>query len=84
MKSVPTTVALSVELSDKIYRCLQDFLAAHPDWNQQRVMDASLSLFFLQNHSHLKPEDYQACSQQYLHSVCGVAPAHSSPTRNLL
>ena len=84
MKFEPTTVALSVELSEKIYRCLQDFLADHPDWNQQRVMDASLSLFFLQNHSHIKPEDYQACSQQYLHSVCADASANYSPTKHLV
>ena len=84
MKFEPTTVALSVELEEEIYDCLQDFLTSNPSWNQQRVMDASMSLFLIQNHSTIKPQDYRACSQQYLHSICADAPAHSSPTTHLI
>ncbi len=73
MKSESTNVTLSVELEEEIYCCMQDFLASNPGWNQKLVIDASMSLFLMQNHRQIKPEDYQACSQKYLHSVCGVA-----------
>ena len=84
MKSESTTVALSVELSEEIYDCMQDFLTSHPGWNQRRLIDASMSLFLIQNHSAIKPDDYRACSQQYLHSVCAVFPGHYFPTENLI
>ena len=84
MKPEPTRLTLSVELDEAIYFCLQDFLAAHPDWNQTQIIDASLSLFFLQNHATIKPEDYHACSQKYLHSVCAVPPDRYFSTQTLI
>ncbi len=71
MKSESKNVTLSVELEEEIYRCMQDFLTSNPAWNQKLVIDASMSLFLIQNHRQIKREDYQACSQKYLHSVCG-------------
>ena len=73
-----------VELSEEIYDCMQDFLPSNPSWNQRRLINASMSLFLIQNHSTIKPQNYRACSQQYLHSVCAVAPAHYSPTKHLI
>ena len=82
MKPEPTTVVLSVELDEEIYGCMQDFLASNPGWNQRLVINASMSLFFLQNHQHIKPKDYQACSQNYVHSVCALFSGNYSPTRS--
>ncbi len=51
MKSESTTVALSVELSEEIYDCRQDFLASNPGGNQGGLINASMSWFLIQNHS---------------------------------
>lgn len=80
MKSESTTIALSVELEEEIYDCMQDFLTSNPSWSQRRLINASMSLFLIQNHSTIKPQDYRACSQQYLHSVCAVTPDNYSHT----
>ena len=84
MKSESNTVSLSVELEEEIYDCMQDFLTSNPSWNQRRLINASMSLFLIQNHSTIKPQDYRACSQQYLHSICADAPGNYFPTENLL
>ncbi len=51
MKSESTTVALSVELSEEIYDCRQNFLASNPGGNQGGLINASMSLLLIQNHS---------------------------------
>ena len=70
MKSEQSTIALSVEVNEAIYNCMQDFLANNPQWNRKMLIEASMSLFLMQNHQKIKPSDYQVCSQNYWHSVC--------------
>ena len=78
MKSKNQRVSLSVEINEDIYDCIQDFLASNPQWNQETVINASMSLFLLQNHREIKPTDYRACSRNYLHSVCSTDSQQSS------
>ncbi|MEM7756513.1 MAG: DUF2811 domain-containing protein [Cyanobacteria bacterium P01_A01_bin.40] len=77
MNSCQETVALSVEISEKIYNCMQDFIASNPQWNRAMVIEASMSLFLMQNHRNIEPEAYQDCSKKYLHSICAVPEKYS-------
>lgn len=77
MNSYQETVALSVEINEKIYDCMRDFLASNPQWNQAMVMEASMSLFLMQNHQNIKPEAYQNCSKKYLHFLCAVSEKYA-------
>ncbi len=70
MEFSQNTITLNVEINESIYRCMQDFLDTYSDWNQKSVINASMSLFLLQNHRQIKPLDYQACSRSYVQFVC--------------
>ena len=70
MNSEPTRITLSVELKEELYQYMKDFLADNSDWNQEQLMDASLSLFLGDNPQKSQPEDYQILAQEiYLQSV---------------
>jgi hypothetical protein len=63
-------VCLMVEIPEVLHGSVQRFLDARPDWDQERVMQAAVSLFLLQ-----MPEtsDRVAASQIYVKSmVSGV------------
>ena len=77
MKSQQAVVPLSVEVNENIYNCMQDFLASNPKWNRQRLINASISLFLMQNYKGIKSKNYQDCSQTYLHSI-GIFPQSHS------
>lgn len=77
MKSYQGTVSLSVEINESIYNYMQDFLASNPHWNRAMIIEASMSLFLMQNHRDIKPEAYQNCSKTYLHSICDVPDKYS-------
>lgn len=77
MKSQQAIVQLSVEVNESIYNCMQDFLASNPQWNRQKLINASISLFLMQNHKSIKPDNYQDCSKTYLNAIC-IAPEHYS------
>jgi hypothetical protein len=47
-----TTVSLLVEVPEILHESLRTYLEMRPDWDQDRVITAALSLFLLQN-SHL-------------------------------
>ena len=82
MKSEQSTIALSVEVNEVIYNCMQDFLANNPQWDKKMLIEASMSLFLMQNHQKIKSTDYQVCSQNYLHSVCGVPDSYDGYCQN--
>ncbi len=70
MKSEPTRITLCVELKEELYQHMKDFLADNSDWNQQQLMDSSLSLFLENNSQKNQPEDYEALAEAiYLQSV---------------
>jgi predicted TPR repeat methyltransferase len=44
-----TTVSILAEIPEELHNALTLFLETHPDWDQDRVFAAALSLFLLQN-----------------------------------
>lgn len=44
-----SNVSLLVEIPENLHGAFLKFLDARPDWDQDRVMSAALSLFLLQN-----------------------------------
>jgi hypothetical protein len=43
------TVSILAEIPEELHESLQTYLDSHPDWDQDRVFCAALSLFLLQN-----------------------------------
>lgn len=42
------TVSILTEIPEELHESLKSYLEAHPDWDQDRVFTAALSLFLLQ------------------------------------
>ena len=42
-------VSILSEIPEELSQSLSDFLDLHPDWDQDRVFSAAISLFLLQN-----------------------------------
>ncbi|UZQ52774.1 DUF2811 domain-containing protein [Trichothermofontia sichuanensis B231] len=42
-------VSILAEIPESLHDSLKTYLEAHPDWDQDRVFAAALSLFLLQN-----------------------------------
>ena len=42
-------ITLSIEIPEAVYKAMQQYLETHQDWDQDRAMQAGLSLFLLQN-----------------------------------
>ncbi len=40
-------ISLLAEIPSELHRSLRDYLDTHPDWDQDRVFTAALSLFLL-------------------------------------
>ncbi|MEO0434140.1 MAG: DUF2811 domain-containing protein [Cyanobacteria bacterium J06656_5] len=66
--SMPVTVSLMVEIPEDLYVSIQDYLETHEMWSQERMMQAALSLFLLQNGVN-KPH----VNSLYLDSLFGCA-----------
>lgn len=47
--SMSATVSILTEIPELLHESLQRYLETHPDWDQDRVFAAALSLFLLQN-----------------------------------
>ena len=77
MNSEPATVSVYLEIDENIYDCMQDFLAANPQWNKSMLIEASISLFLMQNHRSIEPQVYQNCSKTYVHSICDAVEEYS-------
>ncbi|WP_353932977.1 DUF2811 domain-containing protein [Okeanomitos corallinicola TIOX110] len=43
------TVNILTEIPETLHESLKKYLETHPDWDQNRVLTAALSLFLLQN-----------------------------------
>jgi hypothetical protein len=43
------TVSILAEIPEALHESLAHYLESHPDWDQDRVFSAALSLFLLQN-----------------------------------
>jgi len=44
-----TSVSILTEIPEELHESLKSYLETHPDWDQDRVFTAALSLFLLQN-----------------------------------
>lgn len=66
------TVSILAEIPEELHESLQSYLETHPDWDQDRVFSAALSLFLLQNNSHTAPlgsYGYRRTARVYLDSL---------------
>lgn len=43
------SVSILSEIPEELHDTLQNYLSHHPDWDQDRVVTAALSLFLLQS-----------------------------------
>lgn len=43
------TLSILTEIPQELHQSLKSYLESHPDWDQDRVFAAALSLFLLQN-----------------------------------
>lgn len=43
------TISILAEIPEELHDTLKNYLGSHPDWDQDRVFAAALSLFLLQN-----------------------------------
>lgn len=67
-----TTVSILAEIPEELHESLQSYLDTHPDWDQDRVFSAALSLFLLQNGSSNTPDasrSYRRAARVYLDTL---------------
>ncbi|MBD1914009.1 MULTISPECIES: DUF2811 domain-containing protein [unclassified Leptolyngbya] len=66
------TVSILAEIPEELHESLKSYLETHPDWDQDRVFVASLSLFLLQNGSHNTVDSsrsYRRAARVYLDAL---------------
>lgn len=44
-----TTISILAEIPEDLHEALTGYLETHPDWDQDHIFAAALSLFLLQN-----------------------------------
>ncbi len=61
-------VSLEAEIPEVLYRGMKDFINAHPNWDQYKLMSSALANFLFQNGC----ED-RAVTERYLNDLFGRA-----------
>ncbi len=68
-----TAVSILAEIPEELHLSLKNYLETHPNWDQDRVFAAALSLFLLQNNGGQTSSDasqnYRACARVYLETL---------------
>ena len=67
-----TAVSILAEIPEELHLSLKSYLENHPNWDQDRVFTAALSLFLLQNNGRQTSEasqNYRACARVYLETL---------------
>ena len=67
-----SNVSILAEIPEELHLSLKNYLETHPNWDQDRVFAAALSLFLLQNNSGQDTEasqNYRACARVYLETL---------------
>jgi hypothetical protein len=67
-----STVSILAEIPEDLHESLKKYLETHPDWDQDRVFAAALSLFLLQNGDSTTPEssqNYRRAARVYLETL---------------
>ncbi|MBE9047847.1 DUF2811 domain-containing protein [Pleurocapsales cyanobacterium LEGE 10410] len=65
-------ISLEAEINSELHKSLQKYLDYHPYWDINRVLNASLSLFMMQNwrrDNGLDQQDSDTCTRIYLDSI---------------
>lgn len=65
-------ISIEAEINNELHKSLLRYLDYHPYWDLNRVINASLSLFMMQNWSQengLENKDYETCSRVYLDNI---------------
>ncbi|MBD2744628.1 DUF2811 domain-containing protein [Coleofasciculus sp. FACHB-1120] len=67
-----TNISILAEIPEDLHESLKNYLETHPDWDQDRVFAAALSLFLLQNGNGSTPEasrSYRKAARVYLETL---------------
>lgn len=64
-----TNVSILVEIPEALHQSFLNFLDSRPDWDQDRVMSAALSLFLLQNRPATERQNDRQTARIYLDSL---------------
>ncbi len=71
-----TTISILAEIPEELHETLKIYLEFHPDWDQDRVFAAALSLFLLQNGgsdrlgtSSTESSNYRSTAKVYLNAL---------------
>jgi hypothetical protein len=67
-----STVSILAEIPEELHETLRSYLETHPDWDQDRVFSAALSLFLLQNGSCSSANtsrSYRSAAKVYLNTL---------------
>ncbi len=65
-------ISILAEIPEDLHESLKSYLERHPDWDQDRVFSAALSLFLLQNAEGTSPEtsqNYRRAARVYLETL---------------
>ena len=64
-----TTVSILAEIPEELHETLKSYLESHPDWDQDRVFAAALSLFLLQNSKGDRMGASRSTAKAYLNAL---------------
>ncbi|NJN62781.1 MAG: DUF2811 domain-containing protein [Coleofasciculaceae cyanobacterium RL_1_1] len=67
-----TNVSILAEIPEDLHLSMQGYLDGNPDWDQDRVFSAAISLFLLQNTIENTPEaslNYRRAARVYLETL---------------
>ncbi|PZO41120.1 MAG: hypothetical protein DCF19_10295 [Pseudanabaena frigida] len=67
-----TTISILAEIPEELHETLKTYLETHPDWDQDRVFAAALSLFLLQNGGSDRSgatHSYRSTAKVYLNAL---------------
>ena len=67
-----STVSILADIPEELHFSLKNYLETHPNWDQDRVFAAALSLFLLQNSGDRTIEadqSHRACAKVYLEAL---------------
>lgn len=78
------TVSIFTEIPETLHESLKNYLETHPDWDENRVLTAALSLFLLQNGDGDRRAARVYLETLFYHSSVEMPCIDSPATANLL
>ncbi|MBD0389756.1 DUF2811 domain-containing protein [Nostoc sp. FACHB-892] len=79
-----STVSIFTEIPETLHESLKNYLETHPDWDENRVLTAALSLFLLQNGDSDRRAARVYLETLFHHSTVKMPSIDSPATANLL